>query len=98
MRLTLPSLHNSALLAVGVVATFVNSNPGGLKEATWKVKNVKFEQIKNKLEDIESSFAGVLGIICAWEKIKRQFLHICSKKKYDIFHTNIFLVALYDLS
>jgi|SouAtlMetagenome_1021521.scaffolds.fasta_scaffold105531_2 hypothetical protein len=29
MRLTLPSLHNSALLAVGVVATFVNSNPGG---------------------------------------------------------------------
>ena len=39
-----------------------------LHHAMCKLKNVKFNQIAHQLQDIESSFAGVLGLILAQEK------------------------------
>ena len=40
-----------------------------LRDAMCKAMRVKLEQTTNKLQDIETSFAGVLGIILAQEKI-----------------------------
>ena len=40
-----------------------------LIEAMCKAMRVKLEQTTNKLQDIETSFAGVLGLILAQEKI-----------------------------
>ena len=40
-----------------------------LRDAMCKAMRVKLEQTTNKLQDIETSFAGVLGIILAQEQI-----------------------------